>query len=821
MHQLANEEKAALLLSAVDYDGDGDEDENHLRTNTSLNVPDDRFPVVAKRPKTYQRHPISNAHPLLCFTFVLGAFILGCLSGVIIMLYRIPPDSGQTSSSLNLLQAATNVDLTIRTKLLQSIEKANFINVTRSIESENDAANKLHEKWKSYSSVLTRVNKLTYDINLSQYASSTQWSGAKLLDSKDGKELLKVNRLSAENILSFSSFIKSGEIDGNSIYYVNYGRQEDFAYLFKNRINFQDRQKSIVFMRRQRTIISQSEQIHQAIYYGFAALVLFDDTENSQTKTTNDRFPFYQDWVRYTSVQERQNFLDSTINNENHSISVLILSYDDVERIFRLVQTDSNKWLMCPTEWTHTATALKIGGTLSTMKIRLVVKVEAIKIELPVVMSSVRGISDPDHFIMVGYQLGAMQQSRIINEIIEVYTNQIKNGWNPKRSILFCAWSGLDYDHYTIRRWLSDNSRFVDKNLIAYLDIGNGILGNSTLNLRGSPLFEQVAYQAANLVPSPLEHNHTCHHRLVPTTTVSLNEEHHHSHERKRRDGDEHQHHGEENEKQAVECEPHKLLDEWNRASNNQIGLNKTLGIVQTIDIDSSAALFQLQYGIPSILIEMTEQQALTNDTFYAARVPPIFERKLQPKVYVAYTQFVSEVIRRLVDEPLISFNLTNYAKQIDRQVDEYVSHYEREYGSVASHIGRLNEFIETFKDLTKSIQALQLHINQISQSDYFQLQSINKQLIEFERLFISNDQLPGMNSIDKKYKHTLIGPAYGLTNTAVPFPLLSNILYGIPEDPPRELCDTSKLFWSKLKNHIHFVNRTLNGFDGLVDKNK
>lgn len=110
-------------------------------------------------------------------------------------------------------------------------------------------------------------------------------------------------------------------------------------------------------------------------------------------------------------------------------------------------------------------------------------------------------------------------------------------------------------------------------------------------------------------VPSPLEHNHTCHHRLVPTTTVS-NEEHHHNHlKQKRHDGDEHQQHGEENEKREVECEPHKLLDEWNRASNNQIGLNKTSGIVQSIDIDSSAALFQLQYGIPSILIEMTEQQ--------------------------------------------------------------------------------------------------------------------------------------------------------------------------------------------------------------------
>jgi hypothetical protein len=59
------------------------------------------------------------------------------------------------------------------------------------------------------------------------------------------------------------------------------------------------------------------------------------------------------------------------------------------------------------------------------------------------------------------------------------------------------------------------------------------------------------------------------------------------------------------------------------------------------------------------------------------------------------------------------------------------------------------------------------------------------------------------------------------LTNTAVPFPSLSNILVNIPEDPPTELCDASKVLWLKLKEHIYLMNRTLNGFDGLLTKDK
>ncbi len=75
---------------------------------------------------------------------------------------------------------------------------------------------------------------------------------------------------------------------------------------------------------------------------------------------------------------------------------------------------------------------MKIGGTLLTFKIRFVVNIEQIKIQLPIVMSSIRGTIDAERFIMIGYQLGSIQQNKIINEIIQIYTNQIKNGWQPR-----------------------------------------------------------------------------------------------------------------------------------------------------------------------------------------------------------------------------------------------------------------------------------------------------------------------------------------------------------------------------------------------------
>lgn len=79
---------------------------------------------------------------------------------------------------------------------------------------------------------------------------------------------------------------------------------------------------------------------------------------------------------------------------------------------------------------------------------------------------------------------------------------------------------------------------------------------------------------------------------------------HHHDDGRKRRSG-EHENHMQTETK----CEPHKLFDEWLRVNRN-----RSVEIVQIVDTDSAAALFQLRHGIPSMLIEMNDEQVCTQE---------------------------------------------------------------------------------------------------------------------------------------------------------------------------------------------------------------
>jgi len=79
---------------------------------------------------------------------------------------------------------------------------------------------------------------------------------------------------------------------------------------------------------------------------------------------------------------------------------------------------------------------LKIGGPLSNFKTQLTVNIEENNIQLPFVMGAIRGTAETENFIMIGYQLGATQQNKIINEIIQAFTNQIKNGWKPRLELI-------------------------------------------------------------------------------------------------------------------------------------------------------------------------------------------------------------------------------------------------------------------------------------------------------------------------------------------------------------------------------------------------
>lgn len=422
MRQLGTEEKAALLLTPIDNDDDDDETDQLTKTHH------DQFPTVSKRPKTYYRTRSNSSHPVLIFILILSAFIFGCLSGVVIMIYRISQDADRSTTTTGVMK----VDQSIQMKLSQSISKDNFLHFNFSIDSFNESAKKLEQTWQISSKVFNQVKQISYDLTLTKFSPLSQWSGIQLIDENKNEEITRFNLLSTDEYLTYSSLIKSGQFDGKFVCYVNYGRDEDFAYLFQqNVIEYENHRQTIVFMRRQPSIISQSEQIRQAIRYEFGGVVLFDDetTDQQQTSQTKHRQSIVDHWKQLSSNVNRQTkFLEDFSLDNDQQIVLLILSKSDVENLFSSTSSNSN----LPEYWSSKSTSLKLAGQIKDYKLRMQSFIEEIPVPMPVVIGQVQGQIEQDKFIIVGYQLGQKQQQTIVNEIIRSLNIQMTNGWRPR-----------------------------------------------------------------------------------------------------------------------------------------------------------------------------------------------------------------------------------------------------------------------------------------------------------------------------------------------------------------------------------------------------
>lgn len=82
----------------------------------------------------------------------------------------------------------------------------------------------------------------------------------------------------------------------------------------------------------------------------------------------------------------------------------------------------------------------------------------------------------------------------------------------------------------------------------------------------------------------------------------------------------------------------------------------------------------------------------MNTNAFYVRHIPTVTRPTIEPKVLAAYTQFVSELLRQLADEPLLAFNLSNYADRLDKLLSEYQKEFQHSYQSLEWHIGSFSK---------------------------------------------------------------------------------------------------------------------------------
>lgn len=400
--------------------------------------------------------------------------------------------------------------------------------------SSNNLALELKKKLDEYLGSYATSKLVQYDVLLSY---PTTDSKIELLE--NGVSIHKANlfedpikedeqsQINPDLVRAHLAYSPNGTVTG-PIYYVNFGRPEDFELITKQGINLKD---SIVITRYGKIFRGIKAQLAEK--YGAKGIIIYSDPEQDGYVNGN----VYPDGPnRPESGLQRGSLMyptysgdpltpngpsiPGTLNrikredaiNLPQKIVVLPMSHRDAKQFLSKLEGPE-----VPSHWRGGIKGItyRFGDKNSTITAYMNVKnIESIK---PIynVISTIKGSIEPDRSVIIGnhrdaWVYGAADPHTGTVAMLEVAKGigqMLKNRWKPRRSIIFASWDAEEYGLIGSVEWVEQYSEILKKEAVAYLnvDTSDGIY----FNVESSPALSQVIRDESTKVVSPEQRNLT------------------------------------------------------------------------------------------------------------------------------------------------------------------------------------------------------------------------------------------------------------------------------------------------------------------------
>ena len=92
--------------------------------------------------------------------------------------------------------------------------------------------------------------------------------------------------------------------------------------------------------------------------------------------------------------------------------------------------------------------------------------------------------------------------SSALNEVVRAFGAALQQGWKPLRTIVFASWEGEEVGRVGSRSWLQENTQKVNTTIVAYLNVVEAAAGQK-FHTQASPLLSKAILEAADRVLSP------------------------------------------------------------------------------------------------------------------------------------------------------------------------------------------------------------------------------------------------------------------------------------------------------------------------------
>uniref|UniRef100_H3D7Z0 Transferrin receptor 1b n=1 Tax=Tetraodon nigroviridis TaxID=99883 RepID=H3D7Z0_TETNG len=456
--------------------------------------------------------PASLQHMCFCGLAFLLTICLGCLIGVIcsrklqVALPSCESPSGMTTVSQPKMSPAADIpaeetELTwkdISQLLKHKLTSASFTKALSEFDSSGGAAGSEEDE---------RLGDLIF--NQFKEQSMEPWTDQHYvqLQTPDSQRPNRVRFGSAvfypEGYLAYSA---PGSVEGKLVY-GNYGRQEDLQVLHTHNVGLEG---SVLLLRAGN--ISFAEQVANAAANGAAAVLIYPDPEQHTYRQNTPLYghvhlgsgdPYTPGFPSFNHTQ-----FPPTQSSGLPKIPAQTLTARDA---IVLLQNISGP---------EAAADSGFKGGLSSLVYRLggeeniTVEVNNVLVNRKIhnVFGVIKGFIDPDRYVVLGAQRDAWGKgytratvgTSVLVELAKAVRQMVeRDGFQPRRSIIFASWSAGEYGSVGATEWLEGYMSSIGQKVVTYISLDGVVMGSGSFVASASPLLYSLLESTMKEVQEP------------------------------------------------------------------------------------------------------------------------------------------------------------------------------------------------------------------------------------------------------------------------------------------------------------------------------
>nr|XP_014343985.1 PREDICTED: putative N-acetylated-alpha-linked acidic dipeptidase isoform X2 [Latimeria chalumnae] len=618
-------------------------------------------------------------------------------------------------------------------------------------------AKQILTQWKDFG--LDSVDLVHYDVLLS-YPNETNPNYISIID-EHGNEIFNTSLYEPppngnENITNvvppFNAFSAQGEPEGDLVY-VNYGRTEDFFKLEGEKgINCTDK---IVIARYGK--IFRGNKVKNAIHAGAKGIILFSDPADYCAPGV-DVYP--DGWNLPGGGAQRGNVL-----NLNGAGDPLTPGYPAKEYTYRF---DANEGVGLPKIPVHPIGYHDAEELLRKVRMHLYTNNKVTRIYN--VIGTIKGRVEPDRYVILGghrdsWVFGGIDPSTgvaVVHEVARSAGKLMKEGWRPRRTIIFASWDAEEFGLLGSTEWAEENAKVLQDRGVAYINADSAIEGNYTLRVDCTPLLQKLVYNLTKDIPSPDEN-----------------------------------------------YEGKSLYDSWyDKDRYNDFPRISKLGSGSDFE-----AFFQ-RLGIASGRARYTKNRKTDRYSSYPVyhsvyETFELVERFYDPtfKKILAVAQVRGGLIYELADSPVLPFDCRDYAAALRSYANVIFDLAKKHEAELQLHGVSFDALFSSVHIFSKAAESFHTRLEKLSINTVLEMRIMNDQLMFLERAFIDPLGLPGRPF----YRHIIFAPSRHNKYAGESFPGVYDALFDIRNKPNQQKA------WDDVKRQISIAAFTVQAAAGTL----